>query len=61
MTKKKKTKPKKQKTPQISKERLFLMTLIKYTENAIKNDGTDLDQFFIGQADKLKKQLEQTP
>jgi hypothetical protein len=59
MAKKKKNKPKKQKAPQISKERQFLMTLIKHTENAIRNDGTDLDAFFKGQADKLKKQLEQ--
>ena len=54
MAKKKKTKPKKQKAPQISKERLFLMTLIKHTENAIKNDGTDLDQFLLGKPISLK-------
>lgn len=45
----------------VSKERQFLMTLIKYTDRYIRNDGTDLDEAFKKQSDKLKKQLETTP
>jgi hypothetical protein len=60
MAKKKSIKTKKKKVPVVSKERQFLMTLIKFTERYIKNDGTELDLVFKQQADKLKKQLEET-
>jgi hypothetical protein len=57
MATKKKTK---KKVKPISKERQFLMTLIKYTERCIKNDSEALDEFFIEQSRKLKTRLENT-
>lgn len=58
MAKKKVTKNKKNKTNKvISKDAKFLLTLIAYTERCVKNDGSNLDQVFMGQVDKLKKQL----
>ena len=43
-----------------SSERLFIKKLIMYTERCIKNDGSDLDQVFVGQKAKLLKQLGET-
>lgn len=60
MAKKKTTKVKKKKNPSVSKERQFLMTLIKFTERYIRNDDTELDLVFKQQAEKLKKQLDET-
>jgi len=57
--KKKKNKINK-KLPTISKEKQYLMTLIKYTERYITNDGSDLDLVFKQQTEKLKKLLEET-
>jgi hypothetical protein len=50
-----KKKPKKKQKQ--SKEAGFINILIEYTERNIKNDGSDLDQVFIGQSKKLRKQL----
>ena len=44
----------------LSKEALYVMKLIQYTERNIKNDGTGVDELFKGQAKRLKKQLENT-
>lgn len=33
--------------------------LLKHTVKNIKNDGTDIDDFFKKQAERLKKQLEE--
>jgi hypothetical protein len=35
----------------------YLQLLIRLTERNITNNGTDLDAFFVSQAEKLKKQL----
>lgn len=32
--------------------------LLKLTERTITNDGTDIDQFFKDQAERLRKQVE---
>ena len=53
-------KPKKKTVKKESSERLYIKKLIHYTERNIKNDGSDLDQVFVGQKAKLLKQLEET-
>ena len=56
----KKRKSKMKKKVKLSKEALYVMKLIQYTERNIKNDGTGVDELFKGQAKRLKKQLENT-
>jgi hypothetical protein len=48
---------KKLKKQKESPQAQWLKTLIKYTDRNIKNDGTELDAFWIQQSTNLKKQL----
>lgn len=40
-------------------EEAFLETLLRYTNKAITAQGTVIDEFFVQQAARLTKQLEQ--
>ena len=55
-----KPKKKAKKMKKESSERLYIKKLITHTERHIKNDGSDLDQVFVGQKAKLVKQLGET-
>jgi hypothetical protein len=53
---KKKAKPMKKKSKP-NKEAEYIKTLLFYTERNIANSGLELDEFFKGQAAKLRQRL----
>ena len=55
---KKGKKPMKKKAKAPHKDLFHLTNCLRLTERNIKNDGTDLDEFFKGQAAKIRKELE---
>ena len=55
---KKGKKPMKKKAKPPHKDLFHLTNILRLTERNIKNDGTDLDEFFKGQAAKIRKELE---
>lgn len=58
MAKKKRNKTmKKTKTKKSHKDLYHLTMVLKYTERNIKNDGSDMDELFKTQAEKVKKQI----
>lgn len=58
MTKKKKAKPMKKRTkPKPHPDLHHLMMLLKYTQRNIKNDGSDMDELFKRQEDRIWKRL----
>jgi hypothetical protein len=59
MKKTKKKAKKSMKKAKPNKEVAFINTLLKYTERNILNNGLELDEFFKGQAERLKKRLEE--
>ena len=52
---KKKAKPMKKQKPH--KDLHHLTMCLKFTERSIKNDGSELDEFFKGQASRLRERL----
>jgi hypothetical protein len=58
MTKKKAKKKPMKKTKLPHKDLHHLTMILKYTELSINNDGSDMDQVFKSQADRIKKQIE---
>ena len=57
MAKKKAKTVKKVKKPH--KDLHHLSMLLKYTERNVKNDGTNIDNYFKNQAERLRKQIEE--
>jgi hypothetical protein len=57
MTKKKRNKPMK-KTKAPHKDLHHFTMILKLTEGTIKNDGSDVDEFFKNQAKRLRKVVE---
>jgi hypothetical protein len=55
--KKEKVMKKKAKKKQSHKDMHHLTACLRLTIRNIKNDGTDLDAFFLAQAERLKKQI----
>ncbi len=55
---KNKKKPKPMKKPKPHKDLRHLTMVLKYTIRNIKNDGSDLDNCFKEQAEKVRKQIE---
>ncbi len=55
----KKKSKKKQVQPRTNDQEEFLKTLIRYTERAITDQGSSIDELFTQQAVKLKKQLKE--
>lgn len=58
MKKKDKNMKAKQKAKKPHKDLHHLTMCLKYTERNVKGDGTDLDEFFRSQAEKLRKEIE---
>lgn len=48
----------KSKTPKVSSQESHLISLIEATEKVILKDGSNIDDYFINQTARLKKELD---